>query len=101
MAKTLNIQPLGRRVLVKPEEIEETTKGGLIVPDGASEDNKSATGTVLKLGSGKDSDGKDHAFEVKVGSQIVFKKYSPEEIEIDEEQYLLVDVDDILAVMGK
>ena len=101
MAKTPDIQPLGRRVLVKPEVIEETTKGGLIVPDGASEDNKSATGVVVKLGTGKDSDGKEHSFDVKVGSEIVFKKYSPEEIEIDEEQYLLVDVDDILAIVGK
>jgi chaperonin GroES len=56
-------------------------------------------GKVLILGKGKDEDGKEVDFEVKKGDIIYFKKYSPNEIEIEGEQYLIVDADDILAII--
>jgi len=96
----IKIQPLGERILVKPKEEEETIAGGLVVPPSANDDKRPAMGEVLKLGQGKDKDGKDIEFEVKKGNIIYFKKYSPEEIEIDGEKYLIVDAKEILAILS-
>jgi chaperonin GroES len=98
MAKNIKIQPLGNRVLVKPDEVEEKTTGGLVLPPSASEDQKPETGTVVKLGKGK-VDGKEVSFEISVGDRIYFKKYSPDEILIDGDKYLLLDGEDILAII--
>jgi len=98
MAKSIKIQPIGNRVLVKPDEIEEKTSGGLVLPPSASEDQKPETGTIIKLGKGK-IDGKEVSFEVSVGDRIYFKKYSPDEILIDGDKYLLLDGEDILAII--
>lgn len=94
----IKINPLGKRVLVKQDQVEETTKGGLVLPPSANEDQKSETGTVVKLGTGK-SKGKEIPFEVSVGDRIYFKKYSPDELEIDGEKYLLLEEEDILAII--
>ena len=98
MSAKPSIQPLGKRVLVQPDEIEQVTKGGLVLPPSASDDKRPATGTILTLGIGKDKDG-EVKFDVKVGDKIYFKKYSPEEIEIEGKKYLLLDTEDILAVI--
>lgn len=98
MAKSIKIQPLGNRVLVKPDEIEEKTSGGLVLPPSASEDQRSEMGTIVKLGKGK-VDGKEVSFEVSVGDRIYFKKYSPDEILIDGDKYLLLNEEDILAIV--
>ena len=90
----IKIQPLDNRVLVKPQEEEETIAGGLVVPPSANDEKRPAMGEVLKLGKGKDIE-----FEVKKGDIIYFKKYSPNEIEIKGEQYLIVDAEDILAII--
>jgi chaperonin GroES len=98
MSTKSTIQPLGKRVLVQPDELEQVTKGGLVLPPSASDDKKPATGTILTLGIGKD-DGDDVEFDVKVGDRIYFKKYSPEEIEVEGKKYFLLDTDDILAIL--
>ena len=98
MAKSIKIQPLGKRVLIKPDEFEETTSGGLVLPPSASEDQKSETGKVVKLGKGK-IDGKEITFDLSIGDRVYFKKYSPDEILLDEEKYFLLNTDDILAVI--
>ena len=95
----IKIQPIGKRVLVKALQEEEKIAGGLLVPPSASDDKRPATGEVLKLGIGKDKSGKALEFQVKVGDTIYFKKYSPEEIETEGEQYLILDTDDILAII--
>jgi chaperonin GroES len=95
----IKIQPLGNRILVRPQEEEETIAGGLVVPPSANDDKRPAMGEVLILGKGKDEDGKDIDFQVKKGDIIYFKKYSPNEIEIEGEQYLIVDADDVLAII--
>ena len=89
------IQPLGKRVLVKPLEKEEKTKGGLYIPETASENNRSQEGEVMVLGVCK----KDHAFKVKVGDRIFFKKYSSEEFELEGQKYIIVEEKDILAII--
>jgi chaperonin GroES len=95
----IKIQPLGNRILVRPQEEEETIAGGLVVPPSANDDKRPAMGEVLKLGIGKGEDGKEVKFEVKKGDIIYFKKYSPTELEIEGEEYLIVDTDDILAII--
>lgn len=95
----VNIKPLGGRVLVQTLEEEEVTASGLIIPDTADKE-KPQQGVVVALGTGRRTeDGKILDFNVKVGDTIVFKKYSPDEIEIDGVEYLIMDEDDILAVL--
>jgi len=98
MSTKQTIQPLGKRVLVQPDELEQVTKGGLVLPPSASDEKRPATGTVLTLGIGKRK-GEDIKFDVKVGDKIYFKKYSPEEIEVEGKKYFLLDIDDILAIL--
>lgn len=93
------VKPLGGRVLVKPLEEEEITDSGLIIPDTADKE-KPQQGIVVSLGTGKVlDDGTIAKFNVKVKDKVVFKKYSPDEIDIDGEEYLVIDEDDILAVI--
>jgi chaperonin GroES len=99
MADKVNIKPLGGRILVQPLEEEEVTESGLIIPDTASKE-KPQQGKVIALGTGKVTDeGKNIDFRVKVGEKILFKKYSPDEVELSGEEYLVMDEDDILAVI--
>ncbi|MBN2101006.1 co-chaperone GroES [Candidatus Dojkabacteria bacterium] len=95
----VNVKPLGGKVLVKPLEAEEVTESGLIIPDTADKE-KPQQGKVVALGTGRiTEDGKKIPFNVKIGDTVVFKKYSPDEIEVDGEDYLIMDEADILAVM--
>ncbi len=98
MAKEIKITPLGDRVLVTPDVVEERTSAGLILPPSSTDEQKPETGKVVKLGEGKVK-GKDVTFNVKVGDRVYFKKYSPDELEIDGEKYFLLGNDDILAVI--
>ena len=98
MSKEIKITPIGSRVLVSPNKVDEKTTGGLILPPTSTEDQKPETGIIVKLGEGKVK-GKQMEFNVKVGDRVYFKKYSPDELEIDGERFLLLDAGDILAVI--
>ena len=98
MSKEIKITPIGSRVLVSPDKVDEKTTGGLILPPTSTEDQKPETGIIVKLGEGKVK-GKQMEFNVKVGDRVYFKKYSPDELEIDGEKFLLLDAGDILAVI--
>ncbi len=92
------IQPLGDRVLVKPLESEEKTKGGIVLPDTAKE--KPQEGKVIAVGKGSLSeDGKTQPLEVKVGNKVLYGKYSGTEIKVDEEDHLIMKEEDILAII--
>ncbi len=94
----MKIRPLGDRVLVKPQEEEEKTVGGIIVPDTAKE--KPQKGKVVAVGSGKLTDqGKREPMEVKEGDLIIYGKYSGSEIAIEGDEYLIMRESDILAVI--
>jgi chaperonin GroES len=96
----LKIRPLGDRVVVKPLEAEEKTKGGIILPDTAKE--KPQEGKVVAVGKGKtDEDGKLIKMEVKVGDTLLYGKYSGTEITIDKEQYVILREEDVLAIVEK
>jgi len=87
-------------VLVKRIEAKEVKKGGIIIPDTAKE--KPQQGEVIAVGPGKlDEKGKRTPMDVKKGDRILFGKYSGTEIEIDGEEYLIMQEDDILAIVQK
>ncbi len=94
----LNIKPLGDRIVVKPMEAEEKTKGGIILPDTAKE--KPVEGTIVAAGPGRKSDdGKIVEMEVKVSDKILYGKYSGTEVTIDGEEYLIMRESDIFAIV--
>ena len=98
MAK-INLKPLEDRVIVKPSEAEETTKGGIILPDTAKE--KPIEGTVVAIGPGKTADdGKLVKPEVKVGDKVLYGKYSGTEVTVEGEEYLIMRESDIFAIIG-
>jgi chaperonin GroES len=92
----VKLQPLGDRVVVKPIEGEEVTRGGIILPDTAKE--KPQEGKVLAVGPGRLSeDGKRIAMEVKVGDVVLYVKYGGTEVKIDGEELMILSEKDILA----
>lgn len=96
----VKVQPLGGRVLVQPMDEEEVTASGLIIPDTA-EKEKPQQGKIMALGTGRvTDDGKKLEFIVKVGDIVLFKKYSPDEVEYEGETYLVIDETDLLAILG-
>ncbi|MCK9368794.1 co-chaperone GroES [Candidatus Dojkabacteria bacterium] len=90
----VKITPIGKRILVKPEEIEVKTKAGLYIPPTANEEKKPESGKVVKLGTA-DKD----KFAMKIGDRVFFKKYSPEEITVDGEKYLILEISDVIAII--
>lgn len=100
MANTLPLKPIGGKILVQPKPEETTTASGLVISSTAKGE-KPQQGTVVALGSGKrDKDGKALEWEVKVGDEVLFKKYSPDEVELGSDKYLIMEESDILAVLN-
>jgi chaperonin GroES len=94
----MKIRPLQDRIIVKRTEEEETTKGGLIIPDTAKE--KPQEGKIIAVGKGKvGEDGKVLPLDVKPGDQVLFGKYAGTEIKIDGEEHLIMREDDLLGVV--
>ncbi len=95
----MNIKPLGERVVVKALESEEKTKSGIVLPDTAKE--KPQKGTVVAVGPGKVLDnGQKLPLEVKVGDKVLFAKYAGTEVKVDEEEYMVLKENDILAIIA-
>ncbi len=94
----VSIRPLGEKVLVKRLEAEETTAGGIVLPDTAKE--KPKRGTVLSVGEGRLLDTGDRkALQVKEGEQVLFSSYAGTEVKVDGEDMIIMDETDILAVL--
>jgi chaperonin GroES len=95
----MKIRPLQDRVVIKRVEVEEKTKGGIIIPDAAKE--KPVEGKVIAVGNGKVlKNGALQPLDVKVGDRVLFGKYSGTEVKIDGEEHVLLREDDILAVLS-
>jgi chaperonin GroES len=95
----INLTPLADRVIVKPSEAEEKTKGGIILPDTAKE--KPIEGTIVAAGPGKvTDDGKTVKLGVKVGDKVLYGKYSGTEVTVEGEEYLIMRESDIFAIVG-
>ena len=98
-AKKTGIQPLGNRVLIVRLEEEHQTKGGIIVPDTAKE--KPQQGKVVEVGPGRMSEeGKRVPVSVKKGNKVLFGKYSGTEVNVGDQEYLIIEEDQILAIIG-
>ena len=94
----VNITPLHDRVLVRRLEAKETVKGGIIIPDSARE--KPQEGEVVAVGAGRIEKGTRIALDVKPGDKILFGKYSGNDIKIDDEEFMIMKEDEILAKIG-
>ena len=97
---TLNVRPIGDRILVEPvdEKEEKGKKGGIIIPDTAKE--KPMESLVIALGTGKTDDkGKKVPFEVKKGDRVLVAKYGGTEIKLDGKEYRILNSDEVLAVI--
>lgn len=90
------LRPLADRVVVKPIQAEEKTKGGIVLPDTAKE--KPQEGEIIAVGPGKFEHGSKVPMELKVGDRVLYSKYSGSEIKVDGEEYLIVRESDVLAV---
>ncbi|MGC9316191.1 MAG: co-chaperone GroES [bacterium] len=95
----MKIKPLADRVLVKPAEEKEKTKGGIFIPDTVTKE-RPQEGEVIAVGKGKVNDsGEAIALSVKVGDMVLFRKYGGTEIEIADEKFLIMGESDILAII--
>jgi chaperonin GroES len=97
---TKTIQPLEDRILVRPEEGEETTASGIVIPDTAKE--KPQEGTVLAVGPGKRSDtsGEIIPVDVKEGDRVIYSKYGGTDVKLEGEDLLILSARDVLAIVG-
>jgi chaperonin GroES len=96
--EAMKIRPLQDRIIVKRIDEEETTKGGIIIPDSAKE--KPQEGKVIAVGKGKvQEDGKLQPLDVKKGNRVLFSKYAGTEVNIDGEEHLIIREDDVLGVI--
>jgi chaperonin GroES len=94
----LKIRPLHDRILVKRLEEQETKRGGIIIPDSAKE--KPQEGKVIAVGNGKvGDDGKKIPLDVKAGDRILFGKYSGSEVKLEDDEYLILREEDVLAIL--
>ena len=93
----MKLVPLTDRVVLKQLEAEETTKSGIVLPGQAKEKPQQAE--VIAVGPGGVVDGKEITMQVKVGDKVIYSKYSGTEVELDNEKYVIVKQNDILAIV--
>lgn len=93
------LRPLGDHVIVKALSNDEITKAGIVLPDTVNKE-KPEKGEVIAIGPGKLLENGQRATpSVKVGDKVVFKKYSPDEVKVDDQEYLVISESDIMAVL--
>ncbi len=96
----MKIKPINDKVVVKPISQDEVTKSGIVLPDTVDKE-RPEKGEVIAVGEGKPLDnGQRMPMSVKIGDTVMFKKYSPDEIKIDDEEYLVISEGDILAIIN-
>ena len=95
-----NIRPLGDKVVVKILEAEEKTAGGILLPDSAKK--KPSEGKVVAIGNGRVLDNGDrNTLSVSVGDRVIFSKYGGNEVNLDGEDFTILDEDQVYAIVGK
>lgn len=93
------LKPLTDHIIVKPKKAEEVTASGIIIPDSADKE-RPEQGEVISIGPGRVlENGSRSPMEVEVGQTVLFKKYSPDEVKLEGEKYLVIKFEDILAVI--
>ena len=93
----MTLKPLADRVVLKNLEMEEKTKSGIVLPGSAKE--KPQMAEIIAVGPGGVVDGKEITMHVKVGDKVIYSKYAGNEIKMDNEEYLIVRQNDILAIV--
>ena len=93
----MKLSPLGDRVVLKQLEAEETTKSGIVLPGGSKEKPQQAE--VIAVGPGGVIDGKEVTMQVKVGQKVIYSKYAGTEVKLDDEEFIIVKQNDVLAVI--
>lgn len=97
---SINLKPLGDRLVVEPQEREQTTSSGLVLPETAAE--KPQQGTVVAAGPGRrDDDGNRVPLDVAVGDTVLYAKYGGTEVKISNQKYLILKEADVLAIVEK
>jgi chaperonin GroES len=95
----MNIKPLSNHILLEAAEEEKVTKSGIVIPETADKE-RPTKGKVLAVGLGKrDDNGELIPLSVKVGDLVLFRKYGPDELELDGKKYLIGSEDDVLAII--
>ena len=94
----MTVRPLHDRILIKRIEEKESVKGGIIIPDTAKE--KPQEGEVMAVGAGKIEKGQRIPLDVKVGDRILFGKYTGNDIKLDDQEYLILREEEILAKLS-
>jgi len=95
----MQVKPMNDYILIEPIKEDEVTKGGIVIPETAREE-RAVKGKVIAVGPGKLNDkGERIPLTIKEGQTVIFKKYAPDEIKIDDQEYYFVREDDILAVV--
>jgi chaperonin GroES len=95
----MTLKPLSNRLFIEPLAVETKTKSGIVLPENSSGE-KPMMGKVIATGPGKTVDGNLIAMTVKIGDTVLFKKYGPDEIEIEGKKFLVGDEDDVLAILS-
>ncbi len=96
----MNLKPLSNHVFIEPLTAEKVTKSGIVLPETA-EKEKPVVGQVVAVGPGKVNEkGERAVMSVKIGDKVLFKKYGPDEIEVEGKKYLVGTEEDILAVIN-
>ncbi len=96
-ATDMKLSPLGDRVVLRQLEAEETTKSGIVLPGQNKEKPQQAE--VIAVGPGGMVDGKEVAMQVKVGQKVIYSKYAGTEVKLDDEEFIIVKQNDVLAVI--
>lgn len=94
----MKLTPLGDRVVLKQLVAEETTKSGIVLPGQNKEKPQQAE--VVAVGPGGMVDGKEVKMEVKVGDNVIYSKYSGTEVKVDDEEFIIVKQNEILAIIN-
>ena len=95
----MNIKPLADHIVIEPLKQEEQTKSGILLP-GTAEKERPEQGKVVAVGQGRKNDeGKVIPVEVKVGDVVLFTKYGPSEVKVEDKEYLIAKEDDILGIL--
>ena len=93
----MKLSPLGDRIVLKQLEAEETTKSGIVLPGQSKEKPQQAE--VIAVGPGGVVDGKEVKMQVKVGQKVIYSKYAGTEVKLDDEEFIIVKQNDVLAVI--
>ena len=93
----MKLRPLGNRVVLQQQEAKEKTQSGIILPDSAKEKPQDAV--VIAVGPGKGDDEKCSGMQVKEGDKVIYSQYAGTEVKIDDEEYIIVDQSDIMAIV--